>query len=156
MLKVHNAQMTELTMFTIAKVHKVNVKTMCTKCNCTLHNAQGMQMSFYNYCYWAQCVMCNSQRAFPEVISTKCYLSYQVFIIHHSLDFKCSLFICTIKTLVQFEYLLTDDTDTHTPLCIGDLDLNSVLMASGNSLLKWNNKPRKAHTLPITLHKLSH
>ena len=135
MLKVHNAQMTELTMFTIAKVHKANVKTMCTKCNCTLHNAQGMQMSIYNYCYCAQCAVCNSQRAFPEVISTKCYLSYQVFIIHNSLDFKCSLFICTIKTLVQLN-ICSRMTLTHTPLCIGDLDLNSVLMASGNSLLK--------------------
>ena len=115
MFKVHNAQMTELTMFRIAKLHKVEIKTMCTKCNCTLNNARGMQMSIYNYCYCAQYAVCNSQRAFPEVISTKCSPSYQVFIIHHSLNF-IEVFICKIKTLAQFEYLLTGDTDTHTPV----------------------------------------
>ena len=72
-------------------------------------------MSIYNYCYCAQCAVCNSQRAFPEVISTKCSPSYQVFIIHHSLNF-IEVFICKIKTLAQFEYLLTGDTDTHTPV----------------------------------------
>ena len=133
MFKVHNAQMTELTKLTKDHVHKVQLHIA----QCERHANVDLQLLLLRSVCCVQFTKSVPWCYFNQMFS-------QLPGVHYSSFIEFQVFISTIKTIAQYKYLhnlniCSRVTLTHTPLCIGDLDLNSVLITSCNSLLKWNN-----------------
>ena len=117
MLKVHNAQMTELTMFTIAKVHKVNIRqcAQSATAHCTMRRACKCRFTITVIGLSVLCAIHkeHSLKLFqPNVISvTRCSL----FIIHWISSVHCSF--AQLKHLYNLN-ICSRMTLTHTHPCV--------------------------------------